>query len=128
MPIPNNKKDNNILVIDDVTYKFILDLEDEVGEDYRSFINKVLSSNVIKKKFILLQGLQRKISRLENMEGALDALCEHIKDNISELSPEQAVQFYQTLSEVYSNDTNQLKGLFIKLISHITSEKDNREL
>lgn len=119
-------KDNNILVIDDITYKFLLDLEDELGEDYRTFINKVLSSNVIKKKFILLQGLQRKISRLETMEGTLDLLCDKIRDDIEKISPEEAVQYYQTLSEVYSNDTKQLKALFIKLISHIAGEESNR--
>lgn len=116
MPTPTNENDN-VLVIDDDVYRFLLDLgNQELGEDYRSFVNSVLSNKIIKKKFILLQGLQRKISRLDNMEGTLDLLCEHIKSNIHDMTPQESIKFYQTLSQVYDNDVKQLRRLFIELL------------
>ena len=118
----HTQNNEHILVIDDDTYKFLLDLdEQEVGEDYRSFINKVLSTKIIKKKFILLQGVERKISRLHGMEGTLDILCDHIKANINKLTPEQSIQFYQTLSSVYDNDVKQLRRLLLELMKAVTN-------
>ena len=117
----HTQNNEHILVIDDDTYKFLLDLDEkEVGEDYRAFVNKVLSTKIIKRKFILLQGVERKISRLYTMEGTLDILCDHIKSNIHKLTPEQSVQFYQTLGSVYDNDVKQLRRLLLELMNAIT--------
>lgn len=118
------RSNDNILVIDDTTYNFLLELSNQpAGEDYRAFVNQVLSHKIIKKKFILLSGLQRKIIRLDKMEGTLDLLCDHIKDNIHNLTPEQSIQFYQTLAQVYDNDVKQLHRLFMEFMKVVTAAK-----
>lgn len=121
------QNNEHILVIDDDTYKFLLDLDEkEVGEDYRAFVNKVLSNKIIKRKFILLQGVERKISRLHQMEGTLDILCDHIKANIHQLTPEQSIKFYQILSSVYENDVKQLRRLLMELMNAVTKNRDTK--
>tara|TARA_R110000796_G_scaffold92726_1_gene197097 strand:- start:152 stop:538 length:387 start_codon:yes stop_codon:yes gene_type:complete len=118
----DNLKDSNIVVIDDSTYKFLLDIDGEVGENYRSFVNKMLTSKIIKRKFLVLNALQRKISRLDTMEGTLDELAEKIKRDINSYTPEQTIEFYQMLSSVYSNDVEQLRKMFLELIKHMVNE------
>jgi hypothetical protein len=123
--LTQTNENEHILVIDDDTYKFLLDLGNkELGDDYSAFVNKILSTKIIKRKFILLQGIERKISRLHTMEGTLDLLCDHIKANINKLTPEQSIQFYQTLSSVYDNDVKQLRRLLLEFINAVTKNSN----
>jgi len=121
-------RNNNVVVVDDAIYKFLIDFDSkDETDDYRSFVNKVLSSSIMKKKFILLQGLQRKINRFDEIDGALDILATKIKENADSYTPEQVFEFYQILSRVYNNDVMQLRILCQEMLKSLSDgNKDMR--
>ena len=81
----------------------------------------------MKKKFILLQGLQRKINRFDEIDGALDILATKIKENADSYTPEQVFEFYQILSRVYNNDVMQLRILCQEMLKSLSDgNKDMR--
>lgn len=111
-----SKITTHTVVIDNSVFELLL----EEGVGFEMFMSKLLINKVIKRKFLLMVALNNKITRLSEIEGTLQKLITKIDSEMDDMSTEDAMKYFQILSDVYSNDVSQLEVLFSNLIKSLT--------
>jgi hypothetical protein len=107
---------SHTLTIDDTTISILLNSE----LSYEQFATQILNDKILRKKMLLLAGLNNKLARLEKLDSTIDELSEHIKNNMSSLSTDDTLKYYELLSSVYSADVHQLRMMFSEFIKLLT--------
>ena len=108
------------IVIDESVYNLLMD--NNVSQEV--FLSRVLTNRVMKSKFLMLVGLQNKISRLEKFEFMLDKLSKELDNRIENgsMRTEDMVRYYKTLTIACTQDLIQIKGMqkeFLETLSKV---------
>ncbi|QQO97221.1 hypothetical protein Molly5_125 [Maribacter phage Molly_5] len=110
------------VVIDGSMVELLLDKN--LGPDM--FMSQILTNRIIKRKFLLLIGLNNKINRQSQIEEALDILMKRIKRDQHLMSMAEVIDLFKLMSEVYSSDTSQLKKMMIELVTNLAPDGENK--